>query len=281
MSEAFLDTNWSAPIIKMARLALLGSALGVIDTDEYFTAEPAVPSGCAERRFAGARNAPARIGAAIARTTATPINSLRPRLNVRAGRCDMMLAIRRFKSAPLTPGTQGNGDSTQNSHTFRMLSAYTCRSRPDSTTASSQALSRSSTSRLPSHQTAGWNQNSDSTNMWSVAVRLSRRRTWHNSCATMDSVWASVSCPEIDAGQRRTGRKTPKMPGSIVAAVETIPTLASAGSVCWSCATIAASEPSSSGVAFFAIAEMRYQRATQTASTTSDPMSQTTRSSGK
>src|SRR5580704_15265981 len=177
MSEAFFDTNWSVPIIKIARLGLLGSMLGAMVTDEYFGVEAVVDVRRSALRFVGTCNAPARIGAAIARTTATPINSLRPRLNVRAGRCDMMLAIRRFKSAPLTPGTQGSGDSTQNSHTFRMLSAYTCRSRPDSTTASSQARSRSSTRRLPSHQTAGWNQNSDSTSMWSVAVRLSRLRT--------------------------------------------------------------------------------------------------------
>src|SRR3984957_807985 len=150
----------------MARLALLGSALGAIVTDAYFGVEAVVDVSRSALRFAGTCNAPARIGAAIAITTATPIKSLRPRLNDRAGRCDMMLAIRRFRSAPLTPGTQGSGDSTQNSHTLRMLSAYTCGSRPDSTTASSHARSRSSTRRLPSHQTARWEQKKHSNKQW-------------------------------------------------------------------------------------------------------------------
>src|SRR5215475_7177651 len=102
----------------MARVVSLGFVLGTIVTDEYFGAIPVVDVSPAALRFVGTWNAPARIGAEIARTIATPRRSLRPALNARAGRCDMMLAIRRFKSAPLTPGTQGSGDSTQNSHTF-------------------------------------------------------------------------------------------------------------------------------------------------------------------
>ena len=95
-----------------------------------------------------------------------------------------------------------------------MLSAYTCGSLPSRMTSSSQARSRSSTSRAPSHHTSGWNQNSACTTMCIAAVRLSRRRTCASSCARIASTCSSLRRSPMLRGHSSTGRRIPKTPGS-------------------------------------------------------------------
>ena len=51
--------------------------------------------------------------------------------------------------------------------------------------------------------------------MCKAKVRLSRRRTWHISCATIALNCSGVSRCKIPSGNNSTGRKIPKMPGSI------------------------------------------------------------------
>jgi len=50
--------------------------------------------------------------------------------------------------------------------------------------------------------------------MWTVAARLSRRRTWHNSCVRIASSWPFVSVEAKPSGSTSTGRKMPNTPGS-------------------------------------------------------------------
>src|SRR5580658_7071521 len=47
-----------------------------------------------------------------------------------------------------------------------------------------------------------------------IPTRLSRRRTWQSSCATMAFHCSGFSFSKIPSGTSRTGRKTPKIPGS-------------------------------------------------------------------
>src|ERR1700731_1746392 len=47
-----------------------------------------------------------------------------------------------------------------------------------------------------------------------VPIRLSRRRTWQSSCATMAFHCSGVRFSKRPSGTSRTGRKTPKIPGS-------------------------------------------------------------------
>jgi len=48
-----------------------------------------------------------------------------------------------------------------------------------------------------------------------AAVRLSRRRTWHISCARTASNWAGVRRSVMPWGSNRTGLRIPNTPGSI------------------------------------------------------------------
>ena len=50
--------------------------------------------------------------------------------------------------------------------------------------------------------------------MWIAAVRLSRRRTWYISWATMAASCAAERRSLMFSGSRSTGRKMPKTPGS-------------------------------------------------------------------
>src|SRR6202789_1558683 len=47
-----------------------------------------------------------------------------------------------------------------------------------------------------------------------IPTRLSRRRTWQSSCATMAFHCSGVRFSKMPSGTSRTGRKTPKIPGS-------------------------------------------------------------------
>src|SRR5436190_24318350 len=50
--------------------------------------------------------------------------------------------------------------------------------------------------------------------MWIAEVKLSRRRTWHSSCAKTASSWCGVRHFSIPSGKSRIGRKNPTTPGS-------------------------------------------------------------------
>ena len=98
---------------------------------------------------------PATIGSPRAAIPPAAKTAFFARLSLTALRLVMMSSILFRRFAPVTPDTHGNGDSRQSSQILRMLSAYTSGALPISSTSSSQARSRSSIRRAPSHHTRG------------------------------------------------------------------------------------------------------------------------------
>src|SRR5580658_8598217 len=53
-----------------------------------------------------------------------------------------------------------------------------------------------------------------STVICTAAAKLSRRRTWHNSCARIACSWSGDKRSKMPSGSINTGLKIPKTPGS-------------------------------------------------------------------
>ena len=126
----------------------------------------------------------------------------------------MMRTIRFFRSAPVIPETQATGHSTQNSQVFKMLSAYTCGSLPNSKPLRRRrARAHLSGARL-STKRVDETRKPPRPNMWIAAVALSWRLTWHCSCARTACHWLGVRRSTMPLGHNKTGRKNPTMPCS-------------------------------------------------------------------
>ncbi len=87
--------------------------------------------------------------------------------------------------------------------------AYACASPVFSTTASSDAISRSSAMRRPTNHTIGLNQNTRSIARCSKFVQSSFRRRCACSCRMSGSMAARPSALASSVGMRMTGRRKP------------------------------------------------------------------------